>query len=61
VVTGTVEIKKTKQKTKKPALSLLLGCKFLSLGVMASFVCGSWNVMWWPAKLQQPSKKNPAV
>jgi hypothetical protein len=54
VVIGTPPVKK---KKKKKALSLLLGCEFLLLGVMADLVYGSHNVMWWPAKLQQPSKK----
>jgi hypothetical protein len=55
VVTRTPPVKK---KKKKPALSLLLVCEFLLLGVMAGLAYGSRNVMWWPAKLQQPSKKN---
>jgi hypothetical protein len=46
-----------KKKKKQPALSLLLEYKFLLLGVMANIVCGSWNVMWWPAKFQCPSEK----
>jgi hypothetical protein len=45
------------KKKKTPLLSLLLGCKFLLLGVMANLVCGSRNVMWWQAKLQRPSEK----
>jgi hypothetical protein len=43
---------KKKKKKKKTALSLLLGCEFLLLSVMANLVYGIQNVMWWPTKLQ---------
>jgi hypothetical protein len=52
VVTKTLLVKKKKKKN-----SSVVGCNFLLLGVMVGLICGSQNVMWWPAKLQRPSKK----